>query len=82
MNIEILGTGCTKCHKLEAIVKEVVRDMGIEVPIESISDMKEIMNYQILMTPGLVINGQLISSGKVPGKADITRYITNALAAE
>ena len=82
MNIKILGTGCSKCHKLEKIVAEVAQQMGIREPVEKVSDMKQIMKYPILMTPGLVIDGELVASGKVPGKADITRYITNALAKE
>ncbi|NQT74025.1 MAG: TM0996/MTH895 family glutaredoxin-like protein [Chloroflexi bacterium] len=82
MNIKVLGPGCAKCHKLEDIVKQVVREMGVDAPVEKVSDMKEITKYPILMTPGLVINDELVVSGKVPDKAEITRYITNALAKE
>ncbi len=82
MNIKILGTGCAKCHKLEETVKEVVRDMGIAAPVESVSDIMEITSYEILMTPGLVINGEVVVSGKVPNKAEVTQCITNALVKE
>ncbi len=82
MNIKVLGPGCAKCVQLEKLVDEVVREMGITDPVKKISDMKEIMKYPILMTPGLVINEELVVSGKVPNKAEITRYITNALAKE
>lgn len=82
MNIKILGTGCTKCHKLEQLVREVVTEMGVDTSVEKISDMKEIMKYPILMTPGLVINEDLLVSGKVPSKAEITKHITNILANE
>ena len=82
MNIKILGTGCVKCHKLEELVQEVVKEMGIDTSVEKVGDMKQIMKYPILMTPGLVINEELIVSGKVPSKADITKYVTNALARE
>lgn len=82
MNIKVLGPGCAKCHKLEETVKEAVREMGVDAPVEKVSDMKEITKYPILMTPGLVINDELVVSGKVPDKAEITRYIANALAKE
>ncbi len=82
MNIKVLGPGCAKCVQLEKLVDEVVREMGITDPVKRISDMKEIMKYPILMTPALVINEELIISGKVPSKADVTRYITSALAKE
>ena len=80
MNIKILGPGCAKCKQLEKTVQEVVREMGLDVKVEKVSDMKKIMKYPILMTPGLVIDEKLVVSGKVPDKAEITRYITSALA--
>ncbi len=80
MNIKVLGTGCAKCSKLEELVQETAKEMGVDIAVEKVSDMKQIMKYPILMTPGLVIDDDLIVSGKVPSKADITQYITNALA--
>lgn len=82
MEIRVLGPGCAKCHQLEKTVEEVVKEMGIDTSVEKVSDMKKIMKYPILMTPGLVINDELVVSGKVPDKAEVTRYITNALAKE
>ena len=82
MEIKVLGPGCAKCHKLEKTVEEVVKEMGIDILVEKVSDMKKIMKYPILMTPGLVINDELVVFGKVPDKAEVTRYITNALAKE
>ena len=82
MEIKVLGPGCAKCHQLEKTVGEVVKEMGIDTSVEKVSDMKKIMKYPILMTPGLVINDELVVSGKVPDKAEVTRYITNALAKE
>ena len=80
MDIKVLGPGCAKCHKLEQVVKEVVQEMGIDIHVEKLSDMKKIMEYDILMTPGLVINGKVVVSGKIPDKAEVTKYIVNALA--
>jgi len=82
MNIKVLGTGCARCQNLEKTVKEVVETLRLDIKIEEVRDMKEIMKYPILMTPGLVINGKVVLSGKVPTKAEVERLIMNALAAE
>ncbi|MFA4836672.1 MAG: thioredoxin family protein [Dehalococcoidia bacterium] len=82
MNIKVLGPGCAKCKQLEKVVDEVVKEMGLDIKVEKVADMKKIMKYPILMTPGLVIDEKLVVSGKVPDKAEITRHITNALAKE
>lgn len=82
MNIKILGTGCAKCHQLEKTTREVVKELGIDAAVEEVKDMRQIMAYNILTTPGLVINEQVISSGKVPSKAEVTQLIVNALAKE
>jgi len=82
MDIKILGPGCAKCQSLEKTVKEVVAALKLDIKIEEIKDMKQIMQYSILMTPGLVINGKVVMSGKVPSKAEVERYIKNALDSE
>jgi small redox-active disulfide protein 2 len=82
MNIKILGTGCARCRQLEKTTREVVKELGIDAAVEEIKDMRQIMAYNILATPGLVINEQVISSGKVPSKAEVTQLIINALAKE
>ena len=82
MEIKVLGPGCAKCQQLERTVKEVVKELGIDVKVEDIKDIKKIMEYPILSTPGLVINGKLVVSGRVPNKAEVTTFITTALAKE
>jgi len=78
MNIKILGTGCPRCLQLERAVKEVVDELGIDIKVEEVKDIKKIMEYSILTTPGLVIDEKLVSSGRVPNKGEITRLIQNA----
>ena len=78
MNIKILGTGCAKCHALEKTVREVVAEMKIEATIEDVKDMKKILEYPILTTPGLVINEKVVSAGKVPSKTEIATFIEKA----
>jgi small redox-active disulfide protein 2 len=82
MIIKVLGTGCAKCNQLENLTKEVLNEMGIDAKIEHIKEINRIMEYPILATPGLVINKELVVSGKVPDKAKLTQLIVNALAKE
>ena len=82
MDIKVLGPGCAKCQSLEKIVKDVVAALKLDIKVEEIKDMKKIMQYPILMTPGLVINEKVVMSGKVPSKAEVERLIMNALEAE
>lgn len=80
MKIKVLGTGCARCHQLEQTTREVVKELGIEAEIEDVKDVKKIMEYPILTTPGLVINEKLVCSGRVPSKSEITTFIITALA--
>ena len=80
MKIKVLGPGCAKCHQLEQTTKDAVKDLGIDAEIEYVKDIKKIMEYPILTTPGLVIDENLVCSGRVPSKAEVTTFITTALA--
>lgn len=82
MEIKVLGTGCAKCNKLEATVVEVMKELGKEVPVDHVKDMKKMMEYPILATPALVINEEVVCSGRVPTKQEVTSWITTALAKE
>jgi len=66
MEIKILGTGCPKCKTLEKVTREAVAETGIEATIEKVEDIVKIMGYNIMHTPGLVINGKVVLSGQVP----------------
>jgi len=82
MNIKILGPGCARCHQLEKTTSEVVKELGIDATVEEVNDMSKIIAYNVMMTPGLVIDEQVVISGKVPTKAEVTQLIINALAKE
>ena len=79
MIIKILGTGCAKCNALEDATREAIKDLAVEATIDHVKDMKKIMGYPILTTPGLVINEKLVCSGRVPSKAEVTTFINTAL---
>ena len=79
MKIKVLGPGCARCHKVKEITGEVVLEMGIEATIEEVKDIKDIMEYPILTTPGLVLDEELVCSGRVPSKEEVTQFITSAL---
>ena len=65
MKIEILGTGCAKCISLEAVVKQAVAKKGGFHSVEKVDDIMKIMEYGVVSTPGLVINGNVVSTGKL-----------------
>ena len=78
MEIKILGTGCPKCKRLEQIAREAVEEVGIEATFTKVTDMPGIMAYPILSTPGLVINEELKSSGRLPRKEEVVAWIREA----
>lgn len=78
MEIKILGTGCPKCKRLEQIAREAAQEAGIEATFTKVTDMPGIMAYPILSTPGLVINEELKSSGRLPRKEEVVAWITTA----
>ena len=82
MKIKVLGTGCAKCHQVERTAREVIQELGVDATIDEVKDMSRILEYPILTTPGLVIDEEVVSSGRVPTKAEVTSFITNALAKE
>jgi small redox-active disulfide protein 2 len=81
MVIKVLGSGCTNCKRLEALVHEVTLQMGVDVTIEKVTDVMEMMSYRILGLPGLVIDGKVFCAGRVPSKTELTTWLTDAMMA-
>ena len=75
MKIEILGTGCSKCKALEEATKQAVAKSGKFAQIEKVDDIMKIMEYQVMSTPGLVIDGKVVSTGKVLSVNEIVDLI-------
>ena len=82
MKIKILGTGCAKCHQLEQTARQVVKELAVDATVEEVKDIKKIMEYPILTTPGLVVNEELVCSGRIPSKSEVTQFIINAMDKE
>lgn len=80
LEIKILGTGCPNCKKLEKETRKAVNALGIEADISKVTDYTEIMEYDVLSTPGLVINEQVSASGRIPSQAELTTLLTSALS--
>ena len=81
MEIKILGTGCPNCKRLEKVTRETLAEMGVEATVSKVTDMMDILAYKIPATPGLVIDGEVVSYGRIPPKAELTSMIATALPA-
>lgn len=79
MIIKILGTGCPKCKKLEETARKAITELGIEAEIQKVTDLNEIMDYGVMMTPALVINEKVVSTGKLLSVADIKAKISEGV---
>jgi len=75
MEIKILGTGCPKCKTLETITREVVEKNGIQATITKVEDIMEIMKYNIMSTPALVVNNKVEIKGRVPSADEIKQIL-------
>ncbi len=75
--IQILGTGCAKCKTLAENAKKAVELTGVNAEIEKVEDIKEIMKFNVLMTPGLVIDGEVKAAGRVLSPEDIKKLLVS-----
>jgi small redox-active disulfide protein 2 len=75
MDIKVLGPGCPKCRQTETIVKEAVAEAGVPAQVEKVTDALEIAGYGVFGTPAVVVDGEVKSVGKIPGKRDVLAWI-------
>jgi small redox-active disulfide protein 2 len=73
--IQVLGTGCAKCKALTANAEAAVKALGVEATVEKVEKIADIMKFGVMMTPALVVDGQVKSAGKVLSAADITKFL-------
>ena len=80
LTIKVLGSGCANCKKLEATAHQAVDKLGIQAEIIKVTEYPAIMAYNVMSTPGLVINEKVVSTGRIPTTAEVTTWLTSALA--
>jgi small redox-active disulfide protein 2 len=79
LKIKILGSGCANCRRLEQIARKVVEELQLEAEILKVTDYDEILKYNIISTPGLVVNEKVVSSGRIPSPAEVITFLKSAL---
>ena len=81
LTIKVLGSGCPNCKKVEAIARQAVAKMSVEAEVIKVTEHAEMMQYNIMATPALVINEKLVSAGRIPSEAQVTSWLAEALEA-
>jgi len=79
LDIKVLGTGCAKCKSLEKLTNQAVDELQIKANIEKIEDIQKIMEYNVMSTPGLVVNGEVAVAGKLPKIEEIKEILNKYL---
>lgn len=79
LTIKVLGSGCANCKRVEQIVRKIVEEMSLDAEVVKVTEYPEIMKYNVLSTPGLVVNEKVVSTGRIPTPAEVTTWLTNAL---
>jgi small redox-active disulfide protein 2 len=79
LTVKVLGSGCSNCKRVEAIAHKAVEVMGVQAEFVKVTDYDQIMQYNILSTPGLVINEKLVCAGRVPNQGEVTAWLVDAL---
>ncbi|WP_200224487.1 thioredoxin family protein [Rhodoferax fermentans] len=74
MDIKVLGTGCANCKNTQALIEQVAQDKGVAIALSKVEDLREILAYGVMSTPGVVINGQVVHAGGVPSRDKVTRW--------
>ena len=74
--LQILGTGCPKCHKTAEVVEQVAKSLGLECEIQKVTDIKEITKFGVMMTPALAVDGEVKVVGKVPSAEEVKKILS------
>lgn len=74
-DIKVLGTGCAKCKSTIALIEQVAQARGVEVKLEKIEELRDIMSYGVMSTPGVVIDGKVVHTGGIPGRDKIEQWL-------
>jgi small redox-active disulfide protein 2 len=75
MDIKVLGTGCANCKTTIALIEQVAQAQGVAVKLEKVQELRDIMGYGVMSTPGVVINGKVVHAGGVPSREKIAQWL-------
>ena len=78
-NIKVVGSGCPNCLKLETLVREVVDENSFKANIEKVTDVNDFADLGVLMTPGLIVNDNVLSQGKIPTKSTLEHWLNKEI---
>ena len=78
MDIKVLGTGCANCKSTIALIDQVAKEKGVAVKLEKVEELRDIMGYGVMSTPGVVINGKVVHAGGIPGRDKIEQWLLGA----
>jgi len=76
MDIKVLGTGCANCKNTIALIDQVARAKGVSIELSKVEELRDIMGYGVMSTPGVVINGKVVHAGGVPSREKIEQWLT------
>ncbi|NMM14361.1 MAG: thioredoxin family protein [Rhodoferax sp.] len=76
MDIKVLGTGCTNCKNTVALIEQVAQAKGVTIQLQKVEELRDIMGYGVMSTPGVVINGKVVHAGGVPSRDKIEQWFT------
>ena len=78
MDIKVLGTGCANCKATIALIDQIAQAKGVTVKLEKVEELRDIMGYGVMSTPGVVIDGKVVHAGGVPGRDKIEQWLATA----
>ena len=75
MEIKVLGSGCSRCHKALEVVEKVVKEQGVDAQVEYVTDLERVMSYNVMSMPAIVVDGEVRLKGSVPTESDIKKVL-------
>jgi len=76
-NIKVLGSGCANCQTTARLIQETARELGVEIELKKVEEIGQIMNYGVMSTPGVVVDGTLVHAGSVPDRKTIKTWLAD-----
>lgn len=74
MDIKVLGTGCSNCKATVKLVEEIAKEKGVSITMEKVEDIQDIMKFNIMSTPGVVVDGKIVHTGGVPSREKVEQW--------